>query len=212
MYFCNLAHKKQHLSEYCTMKNLIVAALVIPIGCAAQVSTQKKINTVNKLTSVTVYTTAGKSELRITQNKAILKILHSHWNNSNLCIHWPFAYFSVIYRYRSCLHYHLLKTFAKLPAAQQQELLTAYFDTEKDYILSFATPYWSCDFSSGSYTYVQDNDTRIKKHSVLHMMSSSRPNDQKSYCRCRRTSYHLCKPVDAASLDEDNNDLLHGGS
>ena len=61
------------------------------------------------------------------------------------------------------------ETFAKLPKVQQQELLTAYFDSNKGIGYSLArTNIHSCDFSSDSYTYVNDNDTALSSFNVLH--------------------------------------------
>src|SRR5689334_11064200 len=47
------------------------------------------------------------------------------------------------------------ETFAKMPRAKQQEILDAYFDAQKGIGYSLArTNIHSCDFSSGSYTYI----------------------------------------------------------
>ena len=51
------------------------------------------------------------------------------------------------------------EVFSKLSADKQQELLNAYYDKEKGigYTL-IRTNIHSCDFSSGSYTYVNEGD------------------------------------------------------
>jgi glucosylceramidase len=55
------------------------------------------------------------------------------------------------------------ETFYKLPTAAQQEILTAYFDSQNGIGYSLGrTHIHSCDFSSESYTYVQDGDTGLK--------------------------------------------------
>ena len=61
------------------------------------------------------------------------------------------------------------ETFAKIPKAKQEEFLTAYFDKEKGigYTLG-RTNIHSCDFSSGSYTYVDDGDKDLKTFNVEH--------------------------------------------
>src|SRR5690606_16952752 len=61
------------------------------------------------------------------------------------------------------------ETFAKLPKNKQQEFLTAYFDKEKGIGYSLGrTHINSCDFSSGSYTYVEDNDAELKTSNISH--------------------------------------------
>jgi len=55
------------------------------------------------------------------------------------------------------------ETFAKLPKAKQQEILNAYFDVKKGIGYTLArTNIHSCDFSSGSYTYVTEGDKELQ--------------------------------------------------
>jgi len=61
------------------------------------------------------------------------------------------------------------ETFAKLPANKQDEFLRIYFDQEKGIGYTLVrTNMNSCDFSSGSYTYVDENDTELKSFSIAH--------------------------------------------
>src|SRR5690349_10607781 len=51
------------------------------------------------------------------------------------------------------------ETYAKLPADKRQELITAYYDAKNGIGYTLArTNIESCDFSSGSYSYVAEND------------------------------------------------------
>src|SRR5215510_16588603 len=61
------------------------------------------------------------------------------------------------------------ETFAKLPQAKQHEFLGAYYsrDTGIGYTLA-RTNIHSCDFSSGSYTYVDEGDKDLKSFSIKH--------------------------------------------
>src|SRR5207248_6376079 len=61
------------------------------------------------------------------------------------------------------------ETFAKLPPAKQREVLDAYFDRDKGigYTLG-RTNIHSCDFSSASYTYVNEGDKELKSFSIDH--------------------------------------------
>src|SRR6202012_3752582 len=61
------------------------------------------------------------------------------------------------------------ETFARLSKDKQKELLTAYYDTSRGIGYTLArTNIQSCDFSSGSYSYVSDNDPGLKTFSVAH--------------------------------------------
>jgi glucosylceramidase len=61
------------------------------------------------------------------------------------------------------------EVFAKLPADTQAELLEAYYDRDKGigYTLSRTTIH-SSDFSSGSYTYIEEGDKELKTFSIEH--------------------------------------------
>ena len=59
--------------------------------------------------------------------------------------------------------------FAKLSKDKQQELLNAYYDKDKGIGYTLArTNIHSCDFSSGSYTYVSDEDKNLNSFSIQH--------------------------------------------
>src|SRR5213594_4783615 len=61
------------------------------------------------------------------------------------------------------------ETFAKLPAARQDELMAAYYSTVPGigYTLG-RTNIHSCDFSSESYTYVTEGDKDLTSFSIAH--------------------------------------------
>ncbi|PYO48202.1 MAG: hypothetical protein DMD72_08000, partial [Gemmatimonadetes bacterium] len=61
------------------------------------------------------------------------------------------------------------EVFAKLPPARQREFMDAYFDANKGigYTLG-RTNIHSCDFSSASYTYVNEGDKELKSFNVNH--------------------------------------------
>ena len=61
------------------------------------------------------------------------------------------------------------ETFAKLSPEQQNQLVKAYYDPEKGIGYTLArTNMQSCDFSSGSYSYVDNNDKGLKTFSIKH--------------------------------------------
>jgi O-glycosyl hydrolase len=61
------------------------------------------------------------------------------------------------------------EVYAKLSSQKQKELLNAYFDKEKGIGYSLIrTTIHSCDFSSGSYTYIDEGDKDLKSFSINH--------------------------------------------
>ena len=73
------------------------------------------------------------------------------------------------------------ETFAKLPAAKQREILDAYFDPNKGIGYTIGrTSIHSCDFSSGSYTYVNEGDKAL----ALYRASLATASDSASTATC----------------------------
>jgi hypothetical protein len=92
----------------------------------------------------------------------------------------------------------------KLSPAKQQELLDAYFDPNKGigYTLG-RTHIHSCDFSSASYTYVDEGDEALKSFSVTHDKQFRIPFTKQAIAACGRTADDLRQSVEPAGVHED---------
>jgi glucosylceramidase len=104
------------------------------------------------------------------------------------------------------------ETFAKLPKTEQQEFLNAYFNKEKGigYTLGRTTIH-SCDFSSGSYTYVSDNDTGLKTFSVAHDEQYRIPFIKQAIAAAGGKLTMYVSPWSPPAWMKDNNSMLQGG-
>jgi glucosylceramidase len=105
------------------------------------------------------------------------------------------------------------ETFFKLPIAQQNELLTAYFDVEKGIGYSVArTNINSCDFSSGSYTYVAEGDKSLKTFSLAHDEQFKMPFIKKAIAATRDGKLPLLvSPWSPPAWMKSNKTMLQGG-
>jgi glucosylceramidase len=104
------------------------------------------------------------------------------------------------------------ETFYKIPAASQQELLKAYYDTVNGIGYTFArTNINSCDFSSDSYTYVADNDGSLKTFSVAHDEKYKIPFIKEVEKATDGKLKLFVSPWSPPGWMKDNNDMLHGG-
>ncbi len=115
---------------------------------------------------VTVYTTAGNSNYRLSATDT-LKFKHlGQPLETQICVFVdPAKTFQTILGIGGALTDSSAETFAKLPKAKQQEILNAYFDVSNGIGYTLArTNIHSCDFSSGSYTYVNDGGG-VHRHS-----------------------------------------------
>ena len=104
------------------------------------------------------------------------------------------------------------ETFAKLPEAKQKELLTAYYDQQKGigYTLG-RTNINSCDFSSESYTYIDEGDKELKSFTLAHDEKFKMPLIRKAIAAAGGKLTLFASPWSPPAFMKDNNNMLHGG-
>lgn len=104
------------------------------------------------------------------------------------------------------------EVFATLSPAKQQELLDAYFDRTKGIGYTLArTNIHSCDFSSGSYTYVDEGDAALTSFSVAHDRQFRIPFIKRAIAAAggRLTTY--ASPWSPPAFMKTNGSMLKGG-
>ena len=104
------------------------------------------------------------------------------------------------------------EVFASLPEDKQEELLKAYYSREEGigYTLVRTTIH-SCDFSSGSYTYVSDKDKELKSFSVDHDKEYRIPLIKKAIEAAGGELPLYASPWSPPAFMKDNNNMLRGG-
>jgi glucosylceramidase len=104
------------------------------------------------------------------------------------------------------------ETFAKLPQPRQDELLKAYYDTVSGIGYTLArTNINSCDFSSASYTYVDEGDGELTSFSIAHDLQYKIPLIKKAMAATGDRLTLFASPWSPPAFMKDNNDMLHGG-
>jgi len=104
------------------------------------------------------------------------------------------------------------ETLAKLPADKQQEVLHAYYDSTEGIGYTLArTQIGSCDFSSASYTYVQENDSALKTFSIAHDNQYRIPLIKRAIAAAGGHLTLFVSPWTPPAWMKDNHDLLEGG-
>jgi glucosylceramidase len=194
------------------MKRFVVAVMVLPACLAVQAQKKASVKP-DSNPSVTVYTTASQSDLRISQNGQLSFKEYKQPLETEPCVFIdPANTFQSFVGIGGALTDASAETFAKLPAAAQQEFLTACFDKDKGvgYTLG-RTNIHSCDFSSDTYTYVQDNDTELKTFSVAHDEKYRIPFIKKAIAAAGGKLALFVSPWSPPAWMKDNNDILHGG-
>src|SRR4029453_824781 len=105
---------------------------------------------------IIVYTTADNTDHRLSATDTLAFKHMGQPLETQICVFVdPARTFQTILGIGGALPDGAAETFAKLPAPKQEEILSAYFDSGSGLGYTLArTNIHSCDFSSGSYTYV----------------------------------------------------------
>ncbi|MCB0460525.1 MAG: glycoside hydrolase family 30 protein [Flavobacteriaceae bacterium] len=104
------------------------------------------------------------------------------------------------------------ETFAKLTDEKQEELLNAYYSSDKGigYTL-LRTNIHSCDFSSESYTYINEGDSALATFSIEHDKKYRIPLIKKAIEKAGSLVTYA-SPWSPPAFMKSNKDMLHGGT
>jgi len=162
---------------------------------------------------VTVYTTADQTEYRLSRTGTAKFKPMAQPLETQICVFVdPARTFQTILGVGGALTDASAETFAKLPKPKQQELLKAYFNRDTGIAYTLArTNIHSCDFSSGSYTYVTEGDKELKSFSVDHDKEFRIPFIKQSLAAAGRRLNIFASPWSPPAFMKDNNNMLRGG-
>jgi glucosylceramidase len=162
---------------------------------------------------VTVYTTADKSEFRLSQTETLELLPFRQPFETEPCIFVdPSMSFQTFIGIGGAITDASAETFAKMSKEVQQEILEKYFDAEKGIGYTLArTNIHSCDFSSGSYTYVDDNDATLKSFSIAHDKQFRIPMIKQAIAAAGGRLALYASPWSPPAWMKDNNSMLQGG-
>src|SRR6185436_2691447 len=162
---------------------------------------------------VTVYTTADQTEYRLSRTATVKFKPMGQPLETQICVFVdPARTFQTILGVGGALTDASAETFAKLPKPKQQELLNAYFNRETGIGYKLArTNIHSCDFSSGSYTYVTEGDKSLRTFSVEHDRKYRIPFIKRAMAAAGGKLNIFGSPWSPPAFMKDNNDILHGG-
>lgn len=103
------------------------------------------------------------------------------------------------------------ETLYKMPKAKQQEILDAYYGKDGLGYTVVRTNMNSCDFSSDSYTYVDENDTSLKSFSVAHDEKYKIPMIKEAQKRIGKNFTFYFSPWSPPAWMKSNKSMLKGG-
>ena len=162
---------------------------------------------------VRVYTTAENTNLKISLTDSVKLSDFGQPLETQPCVFIdPDKTFQTFLGIGGALTDASAETFYKLPKAKQTEILKNYFDPETGIGYTLArTNIQSCDFSSGSYSYVKDNDVELKTFSVAHDEQYRIPFIKAAMAAAGGKLTVFATPWSPPAWMKSNHDMLHGG-
>ena len=104
------------------------------------------------------------------------------------------------------------ETFYKLTEENQNKFMEAYYSIDKGIGYSLGrTIIHSCDFSSGSYTYVDEGDTELKSFNIEHDKKYRLPFTKKAIEAAGGELLMYASPWSPPAFMKTNNNMLQGG-
>lgn len=197
------------------MKFILTAALVLSSATTfsqSQKATQTNVkNYLGK--TATVYTTAANSDLRLTQTgKVLFKELAQPTEGEISVFVDPGKTFQSFMGIGAALTDASAETFAKLSREKQEEFLTAYYDENKGIGYTLArTNIHSCDFSSGSYTYINEGDAALTSFTIDHDRRYRIPFIKKVIAAAGGKITTYASPWSPPAFMKSNKSMLRGG-
>lgn len=163
---------------------------------------------------VAVYTTADQTNHRLARTDTVNFKPVGQPKETQICVFVdPGRQFQTFLGVGGALTDASAEVFATLPKEKQRELLTAYFDETQGIGYKLArTNIHSCDFSSGSYTYVAEGDKELKSFSVDHDKKYRIPFIKQAIAAAGGRLTLFGSPWSPPAFMKDNNNMLRGGS
>lgn len=195
--------------------NTLLVIILALAGCNAPAPKETATSTPKPFDAVkaTVYATARDTSLRLSPMGEVSFSEFGQPTETQVCVFIdPTHTFQTMVGIGGALTDASAETFAKLPEAAQKEFLTAYYDTEKGIGYNFArTSIASCDFSSGSYAYIDENDSLLNTFNVDHDKQFRIPFIKRAVAAAGGKLTLFASPWSPPAWMKDNNNLLGGG-
>ncbi|MHC1777059.1 MAG: glycoside hydrolase family 30 beta sandwich domain-containing protein [Lentimicrobium sp.] len=194
------------------MKHMIFGFVLLSLAQFISAQTMP-VNTSGNDKQVRVYTTAQNSDLRLKLTETLDFKEAGQPFETEVCVFVdPSKTFQTFLGIGGAITDATAETFYKLPESRQKEILSAYFDPEKGigYTL-LRTNMNSCDFSSGSYTYVNEGDTDLKSFSIDVDKKFKIPMIKQAMAAAGGKIPLYVSPWSPPAWMKDNNNMLKGG-
>ncbi len=179
---------------------------------AGQAENADKYSFSGKDRKIEVYTSAQDSELKLTKTADISFVkAQQALETENAVFVNPQKTFQTLLGIGGAITDASAEVFAKLSAEKQQELLNAYYGKNGISYSLLRTHIHSCDFSSGSYTYIKEGDKELETFSIEHDKKYRIPFIKRAIESRNGTITFYVSPWSPPAFMKDNNTMLQGG-
>jgi len=181
---------------------IIMSFLVFSVGFAQQKKTLK---------DVSIYTTAKNQTEKFVPSKGSFQNFPQP-KETDICVFVdPDFKYQKITGIGGAITDASAETFYKLPQDKQKEFLEAYFGKNGLQYNLIRTSMNSSDFSSGSYTYVEENDKALKTFNIQHDEQYKIPMIKEAQKMIGKNFKFYFSPWSPPAWMKDNNNMLRGG-
>jgi glucosylceramidase len=164
--------------------------------------------------TVSVYTTAENRDLRLTLTKELVfsKAMQPLETEISVFVE-PDKRFQKFMGIGGAITDASAEVFAKLSKAKQLEFMNAYYDKGKGIGYSLLrTTIHSSDFSSGSYTYIEEGDKELKTFNIDHDRKYRIPMIKEAIKTAGGKLLLYASPWSPPSFMKSNQQMLKGGT
>ncbi|TNE71276.1 glycosyl hydrolase [bacterium] len=190
---------------------LALSLLVFSCKPMAQKTSTQTFSVDNK--TATVYTTASNTDLRLTKTASLEFKDNKQPLETEVAVFVnPKKTFQSFWGIGGAITDASSETFAKLSAENQAKFLKAYYDKNEGIGYTLArTTIHSADFSSGSYTYIDEGDKELNTFSINHDREFRIPLIKKAIEAAGGKLPLYASPWSPPAFMKDNKNMLRGG-
>ena len=165
-----------------------------------------------KAKNITIYTTTENTNLKISlTDKKVFTDMKQPLETEIAILVNPKKQFQSFLGIGGAITDASAEVFAKLPKNKQEELLTAYYGNTGNNYNIIRTSIHSCDFSSESHTYVDDNDPKLKSFSIRRDLRHRIPMIKKAQKIIGEDLIFYASPWSPPAFMKSNKNMLQGG-
>jgi glucosylceramidase len=181
---------------------------------AITVVAQQKKETALKGKKINVYTTADNTNLRLTNTNTLSFSTSVQPVESEISVFVaPNKKFQTFMGIGGAITDASAEVFAKLSPEKQAELLSAYYNKDNGIGYSLLrTSIHSSDFSSASYTYIEEGDQELKTFSIEHDQQYRIPMIKRAIQSAGGNLLLYASPWSPPSFMKSNGTMLQGGT